>query len=77
MKYKIEKEIKRPKPGTCRKYPFNKMEVGDSFIIGEYTREAMCRCSNAARNWAKKVENGYRFSVRKTEDGNVRIWRIA
>lgn len=73
---KIEKNVLIPKKTTCKKYPFEEMEVGDSFIIGDYTRELMSKYFNAANNWSKKGKYGYKFSVRKTDDCKVRIWRI-
>ena len=42
MKYKIEKNIDindyPPRGGSVSQYPFQKMEVGDSFICGEYSK---------------------------------------
>ena len=82
MKYKIEKNIDidnypRQKGGTSAKqYPFFKMEGGDSFIAGEYSRKYMHRISNLARNNASLKKLGYKFSFRKLPDGNIRCWRV-
>ena len=76
--YKIEKGIIIHKAKKGLKYPFQQMEIGDSFLFDEkYSREAMTKMSNAGRAWAGKNKNctHYRFIVRKVED-NIRIWRI-
>ncbi len=79
MGYKIEKGIELYKPGN-KKYSFSDMKVGDSFIIGGYTKESMIKYSNAGNNWAKayneKHKTNFKFSVRKVEGCNVRIIRI-
>lgn len=70
----IEKNIPVPEQsgrGRRAKYPFSKMEVGDSvFFPGE---NSSSRCSIAAHAYGHRV--GWKFSVR-TMDGGVRIWRI-
>lgn len=79
MEYKIEKNIaidKRKGRGVNITHPFDKMQVGDSFIIGDYSVKNMRKFSNRARYWAKRKKNGYIFSTRKTEDNKIRIWRI-
>jgi hypothetical protein len=53
------------------KYPWRKMSVGDSFLFpSPITRQAF-----AAASLAEKF-TGYRFVVRKTDEG-YRCWRIA
>jgi len=77
IEFKIEKGIKHSPPKTCKKYPFEEMEIGDSFIINkEYSRENMALAGNAARSWNKKSEKNYVFSTRKTKNNQIRIWRI-
>ena len=70
----IEKNIPTPEgsgSGRPAKYPFTKMEVGDSvFIAGG--RQG-CNELNAAKVYANRT--GKRFSSR-TVDGGLRIWRI-
>lgn len=61
-------------PNECRgvrKYPFNKMEVGDSFAVEKENRHL---CSNAASHHGRN--HGKKFSVRKHGD-EYRCWRIA
>jgi len=76
MEFKIEKEVKIPSKFEryMSKYPFGEMEVGDSFIAGEPTKQVLARVSNAATRWAKQNANGHVFTCRTTNDG-VRIWR--
>lgn len=70
----IEKNIPIPRPNAERgKYPFHKMEIGDSFVVPIDSRGAVV----AAGNCYKK-KHGMRFTTRRTECGQfVRIWRIA
>lgn len=75
--FKIEKGVPIP-PGGGRPtapYPFDKMEVGDSFFTaGE---KAQSRISNSAKNYATK--KGVKFTTRTVTEGGVkgaRIWRI-
>lgn len=75
MNYKIEKGIEIPKQRRECKFPFNDMDVGDSFVYSEYSRSNMTSISNAARNWARARKNGFVFSCRKM-DNKIRIWRI-
>lgn len=75
MNYKIEKDIPMPSK-FHKKYPFEEMEVGDSLIFCDYSRHNLTLASNAARNWARKGKHNYKFSIRKTDDNKVRIWRI-
>jgi hypothetical protein len=63
---KIEKG--RPIP---RNYPFDKMEVGDSFLIPEYMRHESVYM--AAMRDRKKT--GKKFAVRRTADGYC-CWRL-
>jgi hypothetical protein len=69
MKYKIEKNIEqigRKKGGRSTKYPFHKMEVGDSFIIHKkYTRLLMTYASNAGRKYGAHQNPIRKFIVRK------------
>ena len=82
MKYKIEKNIDInhypcQRGGTLAiQYPFFEMEVGDSFIAGEYSKQYMHRISNLARNNPSLKKLGYKFSFRKLSDGNIRCWRV-
>lgn len=67
--YEIAKKIPIPKGGRgSKKYPFEEMEIGDSFEAsgGNVQGSAV---SFALRN------PEYKFKTRKTENG-IRVWRI-
>jgi len=68
--YTIEKGIERQGPRSLKgksKYPFAKMNVGDSFAFPEIQRAAI---ASAASNFSKH-HSGFKFSTTKD-----RIWRI-
>lgn len=72
--HKIEKNIEIPRrcansKGRPFKYPFNEMEVGDSFLTGE----PRSRISGAIGGYRKR--HGCKFAAR-TVEGGVRVWRI-
>jgi hypothetical protein len=71
--YPITKGIDVPKvaPGAKWKYPFNKMEVGDSFEVDSKAEHQKVRV--AALSYARKHNN--KFTVRKWND-KWRCWRI-
>lgn len=74
MSFEIEKNIPQPKyvgAGNNRKYPFNEMKPGDSFLINGDARWK--KVSTAAGAHGKRY--GQTFSVRNTPDG-YRCWRI-
>lgn len=80
QQYKVDKNIpiwdEAPTPNSA-KYPFKRMEVGDSFLYGEYSRANMQHIGNAARNWKNKSgREDWKFSCRKTKANKVRIWRV-
>lgn len=60
------------KPPANKRYPFEKLEVGDSFAKPEdVTPNAM---RSVARYHARK--NGAEYKVRQTETG-WRVWRVS
>lgn len=70
---KVDKNIKiTPRS----KYPFNDMEIGDSFLIetdsNHYRKQASTL--SLAKKWAIKNNPEAKFATRKVEKG-VRIWR--
>jgi hypothetical protein len=68
--FKIDKDIPAP---PRLKYPFDIMEVGDSFSLP--SSEAI-RVGNLARAWGKRHNANAKFMVRVGDDG-ARIWRIS
>lgn len=77
MSIKIEKGIDIPekKVGKKRKYPFDKMEVGDSFLYDKekYSRKVLNKLNTCARVYGKSRD--VKFSFRKQGDF-LRCWRI-
>ncbi len=67
MKYKIEKNI--PIKGTKRpsKYPFDKMQVGDSFLVDNEK-------AGSIRSLIYRV-GGKKFRTRSVK-GGIRVWRV-
>jgi hypothetical protein len=72
----IEKGIIMPeKKIRSTVYPFEGMEVGDSFMVyGKYTREKM-QSIGVSINYHEKKFSGRKYSARKTEDNTIRVWR--
>lgn len=69
----IEKNVpisRVPRLGRNALYPWQDMKVGDSFFVPGYTTKTFGRTAAAG------VRYGMTFSVR-TQDGGVRVWRVA
>ena len=64
----IDKHIPLP-----MKYPFDGMEVGDSFLVPSHVNRTTV--SVAAKRWGEKHD--VKFTIRMTEDRKLRCWRIA
>jgi hypothetical protein len=75
--YKIDKNIPIPKGihggGPPCKYPFDDMEVGDSFLI-PCTREEKGNIQSAVNASMKRVPH-MRFTTKYVTKG-IRVWRI-
>ena len=71
--FRIEKGVEMPglSGDATRKYPFNQMEVGDSFAV-PVSKEQSVRNSSFQYGKVHKIK----FSVRK-HAGAFRCWRIA
>lgn len=70
----IQKNIPVPKKALTHgntKYPFNEMEVGDSFLIAGSKQN--CHSATAGANFRYPTK---RFKVLKTDEG-YRCWRMA
>lgn len=61
MTYKIEKDV----PRKAGRFPFSKMEVGDSFYVGDILNRSVVY--NAA------TRAGYKIST-QTEGDGYRVW---
>lgn len=75
--FKIQKGIPIPVRQGRKKYPFREIEVGDSVLFKNYSKERMTFISNSGRAFAAKSGDctHYKFLTRK-EGNNIRIWRV-
>lgn len=67
--FKIEHGIPRPIIMRNIQYPFQAMKIGDSFVVPR------TRVVNDLYLVAKN--RGIKISIRKLENGDRRVWRIA
>lgn len=75
MTYKIEKGVEIPRT-AYQEYPFDEMEVGDSFFVeGGSTQisKGDSRAYRAAKMYG--LRHSVEFSAR-TVEGGLRIWRV-
>ena len=68
----IEKEVGvgMPKPRVVYSYPYEEMDVGDSFVVPVVAR---AKVLNANYRAGRRL--GWRFEAR-TEGDVVRVWRV-
>lgn len=71
MNYPIEKGIQGPIIRVRRFYPYNEMEVGDSFFVPGAKISHVTACST----YHARHNPGKRFTAR-TMEGGVRVWRV-
>lgn len=81
--FKIEKNY--PISGSFRslganlRYPFSKMEIGESFEVKFNPKEIRKRVSNissACSSYVKANNKAAKFTVRRTSTETVRVWRL-
>lgn len=65
----ISKNVPLPKEKTRNTYPYEEMDVGDSFFVSGVTMQNMCNMNGKA---AKKY--GGRFIARRENEG-IRVWK--
>lgn len=72
--FTIEKDVPMPKVDNKRRgrYPFEEMEIGDSFFVPEAVASANSLGSSV--HYFCKGKKSYKFSVRR-EQGGCRVWR--
>jgi len=71
MEFQIEKNVPIPEGhgrGTPLKYPWNKMEIGDSIVVPSKTGQ------QSALKYGQRYS--LKFRTRKV-DGGYRIWRVS
>lgn len=77
---KIEKNISMPTPkngGRIKKYPWEDMKIGDSFLYTDHIddrRKACQRIGAIAGTWVKWKKSKRKFACRSVEDG-IRVFR--
>jgi len=74
----IQKNIPVPEknPGRNKKYDFESMAVGDSFVAEKHEKKGHSpKAYNAAVNWGKG--RGIKFAGRNMPDGTFRVWRVS
>ncbi len=70
---KIEKNI--PIPSAENKYPFNEMEIGDSFLVECDSLPDVTRNRSLIYNYAVR-EAPKKFMIKKMGNLGLRVWRI-
>jgi hypothetical protein len=81
MAYEIEKDVPLCRHSSkSNKYPFDQMEVGDSFLVpyaeAKHARmAALTRNAGQYKKLPKHVTVQQHF-VTRTVDGSMRIWRV-
>ena len=71
MTFEIERGV--PMPKLRNKYPFEHMDVGDSFLVPADMKDEIKTISSAASYAGKQLK--FKF-VTKTVDEGVRVWRV-
>ena len=66
----LEKNIEIPEKQKIAKYPYEALELGDSFYLEGGDLSKLCNANY--REWRR---TGKKFTARKVENG-VRLWRI-
>lgn len=73
QKIKIKRKVK---PLGNKKYPLDKMKVGDMFEAGEYTDQLQRSIYGSIAFFKKKAGNSKKvFSCLKMENGKLGVWR--
>lgn len=69
--YEISKDVPVPPPIRRMNYPYEQLQVGESFWVAGVSMQSLC---NANRRQSKRLER--KFICRRENEG-VRIWRVA
>jgi hypothetical protein len=69
----IDKDLPIPQTRSLKKYPFQHMAVGDSFLMPEGMKRQTL--SVAAKRYGDKHK--MKFVTRMTEDKQIRCWRVS
>jgi hypothetical protein len=71
QEYEITKAVPIPEPMKRLNYPYEQLQVGESFWVPDVNVQHMC---NANRRKSKSL--GRTFVARKENNG-IRVWRVA
>lgn len=71
QRFEIEPDVPIPEGTTKQKYPFSRMNVGDSFV---FEKEQLTALRNSSASWAKR--HGGKFVCRQVGTDVWRCWRI-
>lgn len=79
MSYKVQKNIEL-KPKSIDKYPFNKMELNDSFVV-EFSDESDRKKKLSSVHgyvvfYRSKLPSGFKIKTKRESDTSFRVWRI-
>jgi hypothetical protein len=72
--YKIEKNIPIPLGRVKSILPLDEMEIGDSFIVGSYSKTLQRKFSSLILNYNRSVPQKKFICVKHFD--NLRVWRI-
>lgn len=65
----VEKNIPIPLEKKRNAYPYKKMDIGESFFVGDTKMQIVCNA-----NYRASKSTGMKFIARREGDG-VRVWR--
>lgn len=68
--YEIEANVPLPEEKSKHNYPYEQLQVGESFLVPGGNMNLLCNYNNTR---GKKL--GMKFVCRKEGDG-VRVWRV-
>lgn len=68
--YKIEKNVPIPPNSKSGRFPYDQLDVGDSFVASNVNLASVC-----SSNYRIGKRLGRKFIARQ-ENGDVRVWRV-
>ena len=72
----IEKDIPIPQKELKQKYPYNLMEIGDSFAVQTTDNKWITRLQTSAVQYRRRFNNTRKFKVMRVNENEIRCWRI-
>lgn len=69
--YTIEKNVPIPPYSKAARFPYERLEVGDSFLVTDVKLTSVC---NSNYRIGKRLNR--KFTARQEESG-VRVWRVS